>query len=96
MRTPFANFDFNFSPGCKCKCNWPPSGIRILTLVSPSCPAATCPALLVIIRVHVHGIHAHQHVLSEALEPRGESSIDPPEGSVQQFRWAPHRFVCIR
>lgn len=75
MRTPFANFDFNFSPGCKCECSESELHIYSHSLVSISCTAESCPALLVIIIHAIHAPHAHPRVLSAVLHPRGESSI---------------------
>ncbi|EDX13446.1 GD18712 [Drosophila simulans] len=71
MRTPFANFDFNFSPGCKCECSESEFHIYSHSLVSISCPAESeCPALLVIIIHAIHAPHAHPRVLSAVLHPR--------------------------
>lgn len=77
MRTPFANFDFNFSPGCQCE------SAEVLALVSISCPAATCPCPTCHLLVIIHG--AHRDLLSAVLDPRGESSADSAMCSVQQF-----------
>ncbi|EDW42692.1 GM23900 [Drosophila sechellia] len=71
MRTPFANFDFNFSPGCKCECSESEFHIYSHSLVSISCPAESeCPALLVIIIHAIHAPHTHPRVLSAVLHPR--------------------------
>ncbi|XP_070137231.1 cadherin-86C isoform X2 [Drosophila bipectinata] len=75
MRTPFANFDFNFSPGCECSKRTPKSFAVLALVYIPSNPAASCPPLLLIL----HG--ANQNILSTVFEPRemASNSSSQPE-----------------